>query len=132
MNIFSKGVIAPAKGSGNNLFANSVVPTSRKAGGGTKSEYRIGIVLYKDDVYYVKMHNGDIIPIDEEHTTLKGVILVFSLPPNVNHKPGSARKLKAPIKEEYWHMYVGQWGKYKVGDKLKGDIVNDKFVPNDK
>jgi hypothetical protein len=129
MNIFANGVVPTPKNSDNNLFANSVVTTSRRAGGGTKGEYRVGIVQYKDGVYYVKLHNGDIIPIDEQYTTLKDVILVFSLPDNVNHMPGTARKLKSAIKEEYWFMYDKQWGKYKIGEKLKGNIENNKFIP---
>lgn len=142
-NIFSNGVVSTSnKKPGNNLFANSIVPASRKAGGGNSPDYRVGIVQYiiteiadengninKFGKYHVKLHNGDIIPIKEEYCTLKDVILVFSLPDNVTYPPGTARKLKKAIKEEFWFMYERMWGKYKINEKLKGDIEDNIFIP---
>lgn len=84
----------------------------------TKPDYRIGIVVYREDVFYAKLDGKEYI-VDYDFTKCK---TVYSLPANDKHKAWTKRKVsKLNIAAAQW------WAGVMPGLKVKGYIINNKF-----
>jgi hypothetical protein len=91
-----------------------------------------GVVVWQDNELKVKK-GKEVYPIPSRSLELsKNTKVVYSLPTNSRHPVGTKKEVDFVGKHINFDTIQLFWSKYKVGSKIRGIVVDNKFIPNDK